>query len=108
MIPGKGDGCPVDDLEEGDEAEAKAKSKEAAKRGDELDRSHPYSALHLCNFGFQFMHFRVFCKCDQQVQICGSKTCVCAIMKSRQVSLQHMWSEKPESCPKSPTVYLAY
>ena len=48
LKPGQGDGCPVDDLEEGDEAEAKAKSKEAAKRGDELDRSHPYSALHLC------------------------------------------------------------
>ena len=31
MKPGEGDDCPVDDLEEGDEAEAKAKSKEAAK-----------------------------------------------------------------------------
>ena len=31
QTPGEGDGCPVDDLEEGDEAEAKAKSKEAAK-----------------------------------------------------------------------------
>ena len=48
MTPGEGYSCPVDDLEEGDEAEAKAKSKEAAKWGDELDRSHPYSALHLC------------------------------------------------------------
>ena len=45
--PGEGDGCPIDDLEEGDEAEAKAKSKEAAKWGDELDHSHPYAALHL-------------------------------------------------------------
>ena len=48
MTPGEGYGCPVDDLKEGDEAEAKTKSKEAAKGGDELDRSHPYSALHLC------------------------------------------------------------
>ena len=47
MIPGKGDGCPVDDLEEGDEAESKAKSKQAAKGGDELNHSHPYAALHL-------------------------------------------------------------
>ena len=47
-IPGKDDGCPVDDLEEGDEAEAKTKSKEAAKWRDELDRSHSYSPLHLC------------------------------------------------------------
>ena len=48
LKPGEGDGCPVDDLEEGDEAESKTKSKEAAKGGDELDRTHPYSALHLC------------------------------------------------------------
>ena len=48
QTPGESDGCPVDNLEEGDEAEAKAKSKEAAKGGDELDRTHPYSALHLC------------------------------------------------------------
>ena len=48
MTPGEDYSCPVDDLEEGDEAESKTKSKEAAKGGDELDRSHPYSALHLC------------------------------------------------------------
>ena len=48
QTPGKGDGCPVDDLKEGDEAEAKAKPKEAAKWRDELDRSHSYSPLHLC------------------------------------------------------------
>ena len=48
MTPGEGDSCPVDDLEEGDEAEAKTKSKEAAKGRDELDRSHSYSPLHLC------------------------------------------------------------
>ena len=51
MKPGEDDGCPVDDLEEGDEAEAKAKSKEAAKWGDELDRSHSYSPLHLYHKG---------------------------------------------------------
>ena len=48
MTPGEGNSCPVDDLEEGDETEPKTKSKEAAKGGDELDRTHPYSALHLC------------------------------------------------------------
>ena len=48
MTPGEGYSCPVDDLEEGDEAEAQAKTKEAAKGGDELDQTHPYSALHLC------------------------------------------------------------
>ena len=48
MTPGEGNSCPVDDLEEGDEAESKAKSKEAAKGRDELDRSHSYSPLHLC------------------------------------------------------------
>ena len=48
LKPGKGDGCPVDDLEEGDEAESKAKSKEAAHQGDELNRTHADSPLHLC------------------------------------------------------------
>ena len=35
-------------LNEGDDTESKTKSKEAAKGGDELNRSHSYSALHLC------------------------------------------------------------
>ena len=48
LRPREADGCPVDDLEEGDEAESKAKSKEAAHQGDELDWTHADSPLHLC------------------------------------------------------------
>ena len=38
--PPKSHGCPVDDLDEGDRAEPKEKTKEAAEGGDKLNRSH--------------------------------------------------------------------
>ena len=37
---------PIDDFDEGDDTEAKTKTKEAAKRGDEIHRTHPDAPLH--------------------------------------------------------------
>ena len=41
-------GEPVDELKEGEDAEAKAKSKEATEIGDKVDQSHPLRYLVLC------------------------------------------------------------
>ena len=40
---------PVDDLKEGDEAEAEEEAEEAANLGDEVDGGHPEGALELEN-----------------------------------------------------------
>ena len=37
---------PVDNLYEGDDAEAETEAKEAAKRGDKVHRTHPDAPLH--------------------------------------------------------------
>ena len=47
QIPANPHGCPVDDLEEGDNAEAKKEAKESAKGRDKLNRSHRDSSLQL-------------------------------------------------------------
>ena len=44
--PGKSFDRPVDDLEKGDEAEAKTESKEAAQGRDELDWTHSDPPFH--------------------------------------------------------------
>ena len=44
--PGKGFDRPVDDFEEGDEAEAKTESKEAAQGRDDLDWTHSDPPFH--------------------------------------------------------------
>ena len=41
-------GEPVDELKEGEDAEAKAKSKEATEIGNKVDQSHPLRYLVLC------------------------------------------------------------
>ena len=46
-VPEEPDDEPVDDLEEGDEAEAKAETEETAHAGDEVDGSHPLDPLVL-------------------------------------------------------------
>ena len=49
-ISGQLNGGPVNDLQEGDDAEAKEKTKEAAKRGDKLHRTHRDASLHFLKF----------------------------------------------------------
>ena len=49
-ISGQLYGGPVNDLQEGDDAEAKEKTKEAAKRGDKLHRTHRDASLHFLEF----------------------------------------------------------
>ena len=44
-IPVKASGCPIDNLEEGDDAEPKAEAKEPSKGGNEVHRSHPDASL---------------------------------------------------------------
>ena len=46
QTPGEGNDCPVDNLEKGDEAEAKTESKEAAQGRDELDWTHSDPPFH--------------------------------------------------------------
>ena len=44
----KSSGRPVDDLQERDDAEAKAKTKEPTEGGDEVDWTHSNAPLQLC------------------------------------------------------------
>ena len=46
-VPGETDDEPVEDLKEEDEAETKAKPKEAAHAWDEVDCHHPLDSLVL-------------------------------------------------------------
>ena len=39
--------CPVDDFQEGNDAEPKEKAKKSPKGGDKLNRSHGNASLHL-------------------------------------------------------------
>ena len=39
------DNDPVDDLDEGDDAEAEKEAEESSKRGDEVHRAHPDAPL---------------------------------------------------------------
>ena len=40
QTPRPSDNDPVDDLDEGDDAEAEKKAEESSKRGDEVHRAH--------------------------------------------------------------------
>ena len=44
-IPVNASDCPIDNLEEGDDAEPKAEAKEPSKGGNELHWSHPDASL---------------------------------------------------------------
>ena len=46
-ISGQSSNDPVENLNEGDDAESKAEAKEASKRGNELHRAHPDAPLKL-------------------------------------------------------------
>ena len=46
-IPVNASDCPVDNLEEGDDAEPKAEAKKASKRGDEVHGAHSDASLKL-------------------------------------------------------------
>ena len=59
-IPANPHGCPVDDLEEGDNAEAKKETKESAKGRDKLNRSHQDSSLQL--FHEEKKRKSIYCK----------------------------------------------
>ena len=50
-IPVKASDCPVDNLEEGDDAEPKAEAKEPSKGGNELHWSHPDASLQFFGKG---------------------------------------------------------
>ena len=45
--PANPHGCPVDDLQEGDNTESKKEAKESAKGRDKLNRSHRDSSFQL-------------------------------------------------------------
>ena len=47
-VPSKLNESPVGNLKEGDDAEAKEKTKESTKRGDKVNRTHGDASLHLC------------------------------------------------------------
>ena len=46
---------PVDDLDEGDDAEAKAEAKEPSKGGCKVHRAHPDAPLQLCNYYYDVL-----------------------------------------------------
>ena len=48
-VPAESDGEPVDDLDNRDKADSKAKTAEPSKAGDEVKPSHLGGALKLCN-----------------------------------------------------------
>ena len=47
-IPSKLNKSPIGNLTEGDDAEAKEKTKESTQRGDKINRAHGDASLHLC------------------------------------------------------------
>ena len=54
-VPAKSDREPVDDLDNRDKADSKAKSAKPSEAGDEIEPRHLGGTLELCNERWQFI-----------------------------------------------------